>query len=144
VHLPALRERGDDILLLAHHFVRELGPRIGRGECGLSREARSLLLAHRWPGNIRELQNAVERALIVAEGGLLTAAHFGLAAAAPGDGAADRSSDPVTSGSLAEVEKRTILAALERAKGNKAQAAAVLGITRTKLYTRLRQLGLPR
>jgi len=143
VHLPPLRERGDDILLLAHHFVRELGPRIGRGECGLSREARSLLLAHRWPGNIRELQNAVERALIVAEGGLLAAAHFGLFAHAPDDGAADRSSDPAASASLAEVETRAILAALERAKGNKARAAASLGITRTKLYTRLRQLGLP-
>jgi len=143
VRLPPLRERGDDVLLLAHHFVRELGPRIGRGEVGLSRDARSLLLAHRWPGNIRELQNAVERALIVAEGGLLAAAHFGLFAHSPDDGAADRSSDPAASASLAEVEKRTILAALARAKGNKARAAASLGITRTKLYTRLRQLGLP-
>jgi len=102
-----------------------------------------LLLAHRWPGNIRELQNAVERALIVAEGGLLTAAHFGLVAQAPDDGAVGRSSEPAASGSLAEVEKHAILAALERAKGNKARAAAALGITRTKLYTRLRQLGLP-
>jgi transcriptional regulator with GAF, ATPase, and Fis domain len=145
VHLPPLRARGDDVLLLAHHFVRELGPRIGRGECGLSRDARSLLLAQRWPGNIRELANAVERALIVAEGGLLTAAHFGIAApaSAPVDGAADRPPDQAASGSLAEVETHAILAALERAKGNKARAAAALGITRTKLYTRLRQLGLP-
>jgi transcriptional regulator with GAF, ATPase, and Fis domain len=143
VHLPPLRERGEDILLLARHFVRELGPRIGRGDCGISRDARSLLLGHRWPGNIRELQNAVEQALIVAEGGLLVAAHFGLVAPAPGDGAAHPSADPTASGSLAEVEKRAILAALDRAKGNKARAAAALGITRTKLYTRLRQLGLP-
>ncbi len=142
VHLPPLRERGEDILLLAHHFVRELGPRIGRGECGISRDARSLLLAHRWPGNIRELQNAVERALIVAEGGLLTAAHFGLVAPAQEENAAARPSAPAGPRSLADVEKDTILAALERAKGNKAQAAAALGITRTKLYTRLRQLGL--
>jgi len=146
VHLPPLRERGDDILLLAHHFVRELGPRIGRGECGLSRDARSLLVAHPWPGNIRELQNAVERALIVAEGSLLTAAHLGLVApaAAPKAGAADRPADLTAAGYLTEVEKHTILAALDRAKGNKTQAAAALGITRTKLYTRLRQLGLLR
>jgi transcriptional regulator with GAF, ATPase, and Fis domain len=145
VHLPPLRERGDDILLLAQHFVREMGPRIGRGECGLSRDARSFLLTHRWPGNIRELANAVERALIVSEGGLLTADHFGIAppAPAPDTGAADRPADPAASESLTEVEKHTILAALERAKGNKAKAAAALGITRTKLYTRLRQFGLP-
>lgn len=143
VHLPPLRERGEDILLLAHHFVRELGSRIGRGECGISRDASRLLLAHRWPGNIRELQNAVERALIVAEGGLLTAAHFGLIAPAQAENAATRPSMPTGPRSLADVEKDAILAALERAKGNKARAAAALGITRTKLYTRLRQFGLP-
>jgi two-component system response regulator HydG len=103
-------------------------------------------VAHPWPGNIRELQNAVERALIVAEGSLLTAAHLGLVApaAAPKAGAADRPADLTAAGSLTEVEKHTILAALDRAKGNKTQAAAALGITRTKLYTRLRQLGLLR
>jgi transcriptional regulator with GAF, ATPase, and Fis domain len=145
VHLPPLRERDDDILLLANHFVRELGPRIGRGEPGLSRDARSLLLSHRWPGNIRELANAVERALIVSEGGLLSAEHFGLVApaTAPVEGAADRLSGRAASESLTDVEKHTILAALDRSKGNKAKAAAALGITRTKLYTRLRQFGLP-
>ncbi len=146
VHLPPLRERGDDILLLASHFVRELGPRIGRGEPGLSREARTLLLSHRWPGNIRELENAVERALIVSEGGLLTAAHFGIVAAVgfPANGTGDQGPDQAASGwSLADVEKHTILAALERAKGNKSKAAAALGITRTQLYTRLRRFGLP-
>jgi transcriptional regulator with GAF, ATPase, and Fis domain len=145
VHLPPLRERSDDILLLAQHFVHELGTRIGRGEPGLSLDARSLLLAHRWPGNIRELANAVERALIVSEGGLLAADHFGIAPPAPAPEAreADRPTDPTASGSLTEVEKHTILAALDRAKGNKAHAAAALGITRTKLYTRLRQFGLP-
>jgi transcriptional regulator with GAF, ATPase, and Fis domain len=141
VHLPPLRERSDDILLLAHHFVRELGTRIGRGEPGLSRDARTLLLSHRWPGNIRELANAVERALIVSEGGLLTADHFGIAPPEPSPdvGAAD----PRAPVSLAAMEKSALLAALERAKGNKAHAAAALGITRTQLYTRLRRFGLP-
>jgi len=142
VHLPPLRERGEDILLLATHFVRELGPRIGRGEPGLSRDARSLLLSHKWPGNIRELANAVERALIVSEGGLLTAEHFGLVTPAPEAGAPDRLPEPAAFEALAEVEKHAILAALDRAKGNKARAAAALGISRTKLYTRLRQLGI--
>jgi transcriptional regulator with GAF, ATPase, and Fis domain len=144
VHLPPLRERGDDVLLLAHHFVRELGARIGRGEPGLSREAQELLRAYRWPGNIRELANAVERALILAEGGLLTAAHFGLdgGRAAPRDGAAGPAGDPAAPEALAELERRAILAALEHTRGNKTQAAALLGITRTKLHTRLKRLGL--
>ncbi len=144
VHLPPLRERGEDILLLAHHFVRELGPRIGRGEPGLSRDARSLLLSHRWPGNVRELENAIERAVIVSEDGLLAAAHFGIGIpiAPPADGSGDNGSDQRSPESLAEVEKQTILAALDRASGNKSKAAAALGITRTQLYTRLKRFAL--
>jgi transcriptional regulator with GAF, ATPase, and Fis domain len=145
LRLPALRERGDDVLTLAAHFVRELGARMGRGEPGLSLDARQALLAHQWPGNIRELQNAVERALIVSEGGLLTAAHLGIAprpeppVAAATPAPAD---EPARDGSLAELEKRSILAALKRAKGNKSRAADALGITRTQLYTRLKRFGL--
>jgi transcriptional regulator with PAS, ATPase and Fis domain len=78
VHLPSLRDRKDDILLLADYFVRELASRMGRSEAGLSAEAHDLLMVHRWPGNIRELQNAIERALILADGGLISATHLGL------------------------------------------------------------------
>src|SRR5467141_304566 len=116
VHLPALRERTDDVLMLADHFLREFAGRMGRSEAGLSAEARDLLLAHRWPGNIRELQNAIERALILADGGLISAAHLGIAAPAPPaavslSGPAAVSSPPVIQ-SLAEVEKQSILEAL--------------------------------
>jgi len=145
VHLPPLRERGDDILLLAHHFVRELGPRIGRGEPGLSRDAQDALRSYRWRGNIRELANAVERALILAEGGLLTAGNFGLDGAEEQglEGASGRAADgKIAPESLADQEKRAILAALEYTHGNKTQAAALLGITRTQLHTRLKRFGL--
>jgi len=144
VHLPPLRERGEDILLLASHFVRELGARIGRGEPGLSREAQELLRAYPWPGNIRELANAVERALILAEGGLLTAAHFGLDGGRhqPLDEATGRPPAPSAPEALADLERRAILAALAHTKGNKTQAAALLGITRTQLHTRLKRFGL--
>jgi len=70
---PALRERGDDVVLLGQHFLRELGAKAGKGELGLRRRAREVLLTHCWRGNIRELQNAVERALILSDGGLITA-----------------------------------------------------------------------
>jgi transcriptional regulator with GAF, ATPase, and Fis domain len=144
VHLPPLRERGEDILLLAEHFVRELAPKLGKGNGGLSRDAREALLAHPWPGNIRELANAIERALILAEGGLLTAAHFGLdgARAPRPTAAAGPAAEPATPEALAALERRAILAALEHTKGNKTQAAALLGITRTQLHTRVKRYGL--
>ena len=139
VRLPALRERGDDVILLGDHFVTEIGAKLGKGDPGLSRDAREALLGHPWPGNIRELQNAIERALIVSDGGLITAAQLGLTgrldAEAPAPGA-------VTDESLAALERRTIEAALARAKGNKSRTAAALGLTRTQLYTRLRRFGV--
>ncbi|MGE5850963.1 MAG: sigma-54 interaction domain-containing protein, partial [Candidatus Methylomirabilota bacterium] len=141
VHLPPLRDRGEDILLLAEHFVRTLAPKLGKGNGGLSRDARAALLAHPWPGNIRELANAVERALILAEGGLLTAAHFGLDAGRPRP-LEGKSDHPPASEALAALERRAILAALEQTKGNKTQAAALLGITRTQLHTRVKRYGL--
>ncbi len=144
VHLPPLRERSDDILLLANHFVRELGSRIGRGEPGLSRDAQDLLRSYPWPGNIRELANAVERALILAEGGLLTAAHFGLDRARGQRLEAENGqvSEKSVPEALIDLERRAILAAVEHTKGNKTRAAVLLGITRTKLHTRLKRLGL--
>src|SRR5437899_11792421 len=78
IHLPPLRERGEDVVLLAQEFVRRLGERMGKGEPGLSRDARELLVTYPWPGNIRELQNSIERALIVSDAGLITAAPLGL------------------------------------------------------------------
>ena len=147
VHLPALRERTDDILMLADHFLSEFAGRMGRSETGLSAEARDLLVAHHWPGNIRELQNAIERALILADGRLISAADLGIAAPAPTvavslSGPAPLPSPPAVIPSLAEVEKQSILEALRRAKGNKSRAATALGLGRTQLYTLLRRFGL--
>ncbi|MBI3086354.1 MAG: sigma 54-interacting transcriptional regulator [candidate division NC10 bacterium] len=147
IHLPPLRERGEDVLLLADHFVRTLGARMGKGETGLSRDARDALLAHPWPGNIRELQNAIERALILSEGGLLTAAQFGIAprkerslsSAPPAE--VSSAARPVEQ-SLAEWEKRMVLDVLNKTRWNKSQAAKILGITRSQLYTRLKKFSL--
>jgi transcriptional regulator with GAF, ATPase, and Fis domain len=177
IALPALRERGDDVLRLAEHFVRTLGPRMSRGEIGLSRDAREALLAHAWPGNIRELSNAIERALIVSDGGLITAQQLGLskiprpspdtlargipihhartASAGPAGsaGTVDRRAQPGTLwngppadraglASLATMEKQLVIDALAKARGNKSRAAALLGLTRSQLYTRLKRFRL--
>jgi transcriptional regulator with GAF, ATPase, and Fis domain len=150
VHLPSLRERGDDILLLADRFVRELGERMGKGDVGLSREARDLLLAYHWPGNIRELQNAIERAVILSDGGLITAAQLGVT---PATGRGEALTTPIAPSApdaesaaamqaLPEMEKQAIVEALRRAKGNKSQAAAALGLSRTRFYTLMRRYGL--
>jgi len=147
IHLPALREREDDILILADHFLRKLAERMGRSKAGLSEQARQLLLVHHWPGNIRELQNAIERALILADGALISGAHLGIAGHSPAAvgvlfrPAVGESSAPVTQ-PLAEVEKQSVIEALRRAKGNKSHAAAALGLSRGALYTRLRRFRL--
>jgi two-component system response regulator AtoC len=144
VHLPTLRERGDDVVLLAHHFIREIGARLGRGEPALSRDAEDLLRSHPWPGNTRELENAIERALILAEGDLLMADHFGIGGTGESRRGAtnDQPAENSAPESLASLERRAILAALAYAKGNKTHAAARLGITRTQLRTRLNRFGL--
>ena len=144
VHMPPLRERGGDVLLLAEHFVRGLAPKLGKGNGGLSRDAQDVLCSYRWPGNIRELANAVERALILAEGGLLTAAHFGLDRGRHQrlEGTSGQASVPSAPEALIDLERRAILAALEHTKGNKTRAAAILGITRTQLHTRVKRFRL--
>jgi transcriptional regulator with GAF, ATPase, and Fis domain len=152
IHLPPLRERGEDVVLLAQEFVHRLGERMGKGEPGLSRDARELLVTYPWPGNIRELQNAIERALIVSDAELITAAQLGLtrprlpsgetflpAVATP----SGVSSQDAAAATLQELERHAIADALAKAKGNKTAAATALGITRMRLYTKLKRLGLP-
>ncbi len=145
VHLPPLRERGDDVLLLADHFIRALGAQMGKGDLTLSRDACELLRRHPWPGNIRELQNAIERSLITSEGTLVTAAHLALLpspvptpppAAPPPAAPFPPAGAP---GSLQDFERAAILEALQRTHGHKSRAAALLGLTRFQLYTRLKR-----
>jgi Nif-specific regulatory protein len=139
IHLPALREREGDVLVLAEHFLRTLGERMGRRESRLSDQSRQILLAHTWPGNIRELQNAIERALIAAEGRVISPAHLGISPSleAPIAGRPSATTQP-----LVEVEKKAVLEALRRANGNKARAAAALGLSRGTFYRRLERFGL--
>ena len=142
VHLPPLRERGHDVLLLAEAFIRTLAPRMAKTDVTLSRDACELLRRHRWPGNIRELQNAIERGLITCEGSLVTAAHLALSLPAQDD-ASPREPEPARQGiesfALRELERKAIIDALQRTHGNKGRAAGLLGLTRFQLYSRLKR-----
>ena len=153
VHLPALRERGDDVLLLADAFIRTLAAKMGKGDVALSRDALEALRRHPWPGNIRELQNAIERGLITCEGALVTASQLAMpssseyarpstVAALPPVAAAERSRTDPASESLEEIERNAIVDALARTRGRKSRAAALLGLTRFQLYTRLKRHGI--
>src|SRR5438128_7788440 len=152
IHLPPLRERKDDILPLLENFLSQLGPVVtGRPAAGISREAREQFLAYAWPGNVRELRNAVERALILCEGGLINPEHLPWhaesATGAPLPAAA-ASPQPAVAGfpahgvDLEAMERTLIEGALKQAGQNKAKAARLLGLTRTKLYTRMQRFGL--
>jgi transcriptional regulator with GAF, ATPase, and Fis domain len=134
IRLPPLRERRGDIPLLADAFLQEFQRSTGCSSAGLAPDAREMLLGHDWDGNVRELHNALERAAIVCEGGLITAEHLSLR---PSSGMAPR-----RPARLSDVERRTIAQVLSEAGGNKSKAARRLGITRTQLYCRLRKYGL--
>ena len=132
IPLPPLRERTRDIPLLAEAFLREISRAIGHAPAGLTQEATQVLLKYAWPGNVRELRNALERAAILSEGGLITPRHLSLHA------------DPIPSSSapaadLRAAERRAIEKALRETDGNKAKTARRLGLTRTQLYVRLRK-----
>ena len=136
IRIPPLRERPGDILDLSESFLDEIGRSFGRPPAGLTRDAREALLAYDWPGNVRELRNALERAAILCEGGLITAQHLSLPSR-------PRSLPPSsTTTDLHVVERHTIEQVMRDCGWNKSQAARRLGLTRTQLYVRLRKYDL--
>ncbi|OHD69486.1 MAG: sigma-54-dependent Fis family transcriptional regulator [Spirochaetes bacterium RBG_13_68_11] len=134
IDLPALRDRGDDILELAGHFLRHYARESGRDPPRFTRRALAALQRHAWPGNVRELANLVQRLVVMTEGPEIDAADLPslLRFAAP----ASRS----TPRTLAELEAEHILAALSAAGGNRTRAAEVLGIDRKTLGQKLRRI----
>jgi transcriptional regulator with GAF, ATPase, and Fis domain len=138
IKLPPLRARPTDILPLSEAFLEQIGHTFGRPPSGLTRDAKAALMQHDWPGNVRELRNALERAAILCEGGLITAEHLSLDSARRGP------LPPVGASTtdLSTVERDMIMQALADCTGNKSKAAARLGISRTQLYVRLRKYHL--
>jgi DNA-binding NtrC family response regulator len=135
IHLPPLRERMEDIPVLAAYFLREYAGKYRKPVSKFHPEAMKALLAYSWPGNVRELAHAVERAALLAEGDTVRAGDLNLRAA--GDGGA-RLEDM----SLEEVERLLIQKALARFQGNVSAAAKTLGLSRSALYRRLQRHGL--
>jgi two-component system, NtrC family, response regulator HydG len=138
ISLPPLRQRPEDIPLLAEHYLEVYAKKYHKPRKPLSAAALDRLLTYRWPGNVRELQHAIERALILSEGDMLRPEDFPLAAPAP----ARERELVVEDYNLEEVEKRVIEAALRKHRGNVAQTARELGLTRTALYRRIGKYGL--
>jgi transcriptional regulator with PAS, ATPase and Fis domain len=134
IRIAPLRERTSDILDLSEAFLDDIGRSFGRPPAGLTRDAREALLRHDWPGNVRELRNALERAAILCEGGLISAQHLSLQPRA-------RPVSPMTT-DLRFVERETIERVMRDCAWNKSQAARRLGLSRTQLYVRLRKYDL--
>jgi DNA-binding NtrC family response regulator len=144
LYLAPLRERKEDIISLAKHFVEKFSRSMGKPVDGLTQRAEALLLEQGWPGNVRELENAVERAMILSHEGEIDVDHLRfLSSGAKEASELEREAEaPVTSQGidLIEWERRLIHRALELAKNNQSQAARLLGLTRGKLRSRLKHL----
>jgi formate hydrogenlyase transcriptional activator len=141
IHVPALRDRREDIPDLVRHFLHHFGRRMGKSGVGVSPAALQLLTGYLWPGNVRELENIIERAMIVTTGDTLQVDPQWLTPAPAGDISRDDSSG------LAEMERQAIRDALGRCRGRVyglAGAAALLGLKPTTLYGKMRKHGIPK
>ncbi len=136
ISMPPLRDRREDIPLLVEHLTQRIGAELGRKIEGVSQEAMARLMAHDYPGNVRELRNLVERAVVCSRAAVLEPADFTLPVA---PGVSDLTNQPA---SLESVEKRHIAAILAQTNGNISAAARILDIDRVTLYNKIRKYGL--
>jgi len=131
IHIPPLRERGEDIILLAEHFLQKYAHKYKKEIQGLTRESKQKLLNYGWPGNVRELQHAIERAVILTQNLWLRPDDFMLTPQKEKKNLLDETLN------LNELEDMAIKRALKRCSGNVSNAAELLGITRYALYRKL-------
>lgn len=136
IHIPPLRERGNDIILLADHFLDRYTRKYKKEIHGLTREAKNKLLKYAWPGNVRELQHTIERAVILGDGSMLKPENFLFHTTSK-----QKKEEEVVL-NLEQLERQAIEKALRISNGNISRAAEYLGITRYALYRKLEKLGL--
>ncbi|MBK9167359.1 MAG: sigma-54-dependent Fis family transcriptional regulator [Bryobacterales bacterium] len=141
IRLPPLRERREDIPLLAEHFVERIARELGKDIGGVSEDALKALMDYDWPGNVRELENAVERAVVSCRNHVLTSDNLQFLVEA-------NRSQPVWTippeTTLQELERKAIIETLQRTRGNIKESASILGIDRSTLYEKIRRYDIPR
>jgi DNA-binding NtrC family response regulator len=135
IRIPPLRERREDIPLLAEHFVQRISSELGKDISGISAAALKVLITYDWPGNVRELENVIERALVTCRSSTLDEQDFSWLQLHPGS----LQNWEVPDVPLDELERLAITAALERKHGNIKEASAALGIDRSTLYDKLKR-----
>jgi two-component system response regulator AtoC len=147
VTLPPLRDRLEDVSLLADHFIEKHAPRLGRGRPTLSAAALARLQRYTWPGNVRELENVIERALVLSRGEQIEVQHLPREIVSAAEPASSPMSPPASQSlSLApaveNLERALIAQALQQAAGNKAKAARLLDISERTLWYKVKKYGL--
>jgi DNA-binding NtrC family response regulator len=141
--LPPLRERRQDIPLLVDHFLRTLSSRHGRGPVAIDPEAQRRLLGYDWPGNIRELQNVLERAVLLAEQGVIGPEHLATSVRPSAAGLPEVSDAAPPLRPLEDVEREHVVRVLAATGGNREESSRILGISRRTLTRMIQRWGLP-
>jgi DNA-binding NtrC family response regulator len=141
--LPPLRERRQDIPLLVDHFLRTLSERHGRGPVAIDPDAQRRLLGYDWPGNIRELQNVLERAVLLAEQGVIGPEHLATNVRSAPEALPDSPATGPTLRPLEEVEREHVIRVLTATGGNREESSRILGISRRTLTRMIQRWGLP-
>jgi transcriptional regulator with PAS, ATPase and Fis domain len=143
VFIPPLHARGDDVVLLAERFIEELNLRSLRRIQRISQGAKEVLLRHDWPGNVRELRNAIEYAFAIGDGPVLVDGDLPSELLMPAEYGKDVAiKEPLPEAVKGSPEAVRIIRAMERARGSRAKAAQILGISRVTLWRRMKDLGL--
>ncbi len=140
IELPPLRERGDDVIRLAHHFLDEYAEKYDAATTGFTTEARAALERYHWPGNVRELKHTIERAVILSESAEIAPSDLRFSAPSPDSSSDDDAS--LDTLNLDDLEQTAVRKALSKHGGNVSQAAEELGISRRALYRRIEKYGL--
>ena len=144
INVPPLRDRRDDIMLLVEHFIERNNSRLGTKIRDLDQRTRKLLLNHPWPGNVRELENTIERAVVLAEGDMLTVADLPERMREPADpvAASLASGELSIKKSARFMEESLIRRALEKTGGNRTAAAKLLEISHRALLYKIKDYGI--
>jgi two-component system, NtrC family, response regulator HydG len=142
LHVPPLRDRAEDIMILARHFFERYREQYARAHLQLSPDIESIIREYKWPGNVRELQHTMEKAVILCSGSVVTADDLNLSISGRTGLVADRKSATAATKTLDEIEKEALLEALKHHSGNILHASKALGITRQTLYNKMKKYGI--